>query len=300
MKPTLADALLMPSAATVRAAMGKTIAVIPDVHLRPFETRSAFDRIHAAGKWIAHHRPDYVVIIGDLEHFGSLQTYDGGTARDLDGEAVNRDIEAFKAGLKALTETIRAANRRHKKAKRHHLIHEPIWIFCSGNHEEFWLRWKATKLRGHDFIQKLVEAAGMHWIPFLETAWIENVGFSHYQKSGTKKQAASIQTMLRGHRSFVVGHEHVWDMRRERVYGGGHITVIKAGCFKAPDDIDHDAGEWSGLTLLTDVRDGSFGVQQHSYDQVLEAFGEGDYAQELRARRAQYVADMSAAGKAFS
>jgi hypothetical protein len=52
--------------------------------------------------------------------------------------------------------------------------------------------------------------------------------------------------------------------------------------------------------MLTDLRDGRFSLQQIPYDTVMERYGEGDYAQALRSRRADGYRDEADAEAAYS
>lgn len=281
-------------------SFGRSILVIPDAHARPGERPASFDRFMAIGNAVRDLRPDYVVCLGDLGDFNSLRR-PAGEARHFDGDAALRDVAAFRAAMKAITSPTRSANKRHRQNRHPERGHEPVWIFCEGNHEERWRRWGETKLLGHDHIERIVVEDGWNWVPFLEVAWISNVGFTHYVMTGAKRQPAGLPTMLKKHRSMVCGHEHIWDMRRETIYDAGFLTALKAGCCKDEEHTDTNAGEWSGLTLLSDVQpSGSFAVQQIPYLHLLEKWGELDRAKELRVLRGKLRDDLFTARSAWS
>lgn len=278
---------------------GTSILVIPDAHARPDELPEDFDRFRAAGKLILDLKPEIVVCLGDLGDFDSLNQHkpkEEGSS--YDGKALKRDVGAFKEALKALMSPTRNANKRHQNSRRKDRQWEPHKVFLEGNHEEFWRRYKETEFDGHDYLEKFVESEGWSWHRFLDPVDIRGVLFSHYFTTGVSRKPAGVgQILNKTHRSCVWGHTHSFGYNQAPVLGGGTIAALCAGSYKPP----HRTGEheWSGLTLLTNVDRGSFSIQQFPYDAVLERYGEGDYAQQLRVARANAYQDHEDADNAF-
>ena len=277
---------------------GKTCLVIPDSHALSHEHPDEFDRFSAAGNAIRDLRPDFVVCLGDIADFPSLNPHRAKAAAAFDGDALKRDVSAFREALATLMGPTKAANARHKRARHAERIHDPEWIFCEGNHEERFRRFPETKFMGHDYLAEIARGLGWEWAPFLEPVEIESTLFAHYFPAGVSGKPAQVSNILtKTHRSCVWGHTHSFGFDQRPVLGGGTISALCAGCYKPP----HRTGphEWSGLTLLTDMRDGQFSIQQIPYDHVMERWGEGGYAQELRTARAQEHRLRRTAGEAF-
>lgn len=261
---------------------GKSILIIPDAHARPNEDFDGLDRFRAAGKLILDLKPDHVVCLGDIGDFDSLNPHKRKAADAFDGKKVRLDLDAYQSALKDIRSPVKRANERHRKARRKDRIWEPTWNLLEGNHEERWRRWPETELLGHDELALLAEEEGWAWTRFLDPLDIEGVLFAHYFTTGVSRKPAGVRQILnKTHRSTVWGHTHSWSMDMQPVLGGGTLTALCAGCYKPP----HRTGEheWSGLTMLTDVRAGSFAVQQIPYSHVLGRYGEGGYAEQIRA-----------------
>lgn len=247
---------------------GKSILVFSDVHVKPGEKEHHYDRIPALGNLILDLRPDYVICGGDLADFDSLSSYKKKAADAFSGAEAKSDVMAFRGALKALKSPTDIYNQNQRTGRKY----QPKWIFLEGNHEERWRRFPETELLGHDHLQRIAQEIGWEWMPFLHIAEIEGILFSHYFESGVGRRPAGINTILKNtHRSCVFGHSHLWDHRVETVTGGGTLHALCTGCYKPP----HRCGphEWSGVTLLTDVQNGSFCINQIPYDAIQRGYG---------------------------
>ncbi|MFX0543179.1 hypothetical protein ACEWPM_015805 [Roseovarius sp. S4756] len=54
------------------------------------------------------------------------------------------------------------------------------------------------------------------------------------------------------------------------------------------------------MLILSDMKDGDFQVHRFSYDWIMETYGRGDYAKQLRTARANAAQDKQIADYAFS
>lgn len=265
---------------------GKRILVIPDSHARSTEGFPEIDRFDAAGKFIVEEKPDFVISLGDLADFDPLSPYKMKAADVFDGKAVRKEALFRTEILKRISGPTHKANERHRKAGHKERCQKTVFIDLEGNHEERFRRYPETELLGHDFLEKESEKAAWNWIPFLKHIEIRGVLFSHYFQTGVSKKPAAINTILnKTHRSCVFGHTHSFGFDQKPVLGGGTISALCAGSFKPPRRTGEH--EWSGLVMLEDVKDGAFSIRQIPYDHVLEKYGAGDYAQQLRNERAQ-------------
>ncbi len=277
---------------------GLSVLVIPDAHARPGEQPRDWDRFTAAGKLALDLKPDIVLCLGDLGDFDSLNSYKPRAAQAFDGKALKHDGEAFREALRSIRRPVVTENARHRSARHREREYDPAWIFLEGNHEERWRRIPETELLGHDYLAAVAEEEGWTWHRFLDHVEIGGVLFSHYFESGVGRRPATIKTVLNEtHRSVVYGHRHSFGFDQRPVLGRRPLSALCAGCFKPP----HRTGEheWSGLTFLTDVRDGGYNIQQFQYDAVLERYGEGDYAAELRTARAAVAKDRKTVDLAY-
>lgn len=77
----------------------------------------------------------------------------------------------------------------------------------------------------------------------------------------------------------------------------GPIQAVNIGTFQPPSRLKPK--EWNGAVILSDMQDDQFQVHQFSYDWIMETYGEGGYAQELRTRRAKAAQDREDAQVAF-
>jgi len=287
----------------IQITAGKTALIIPDLHVRNSETYRTLDRIRAIAKMIQDLKPDFVIVMGDVGEFANVTTW----IERFDGARAWRDALDFKEALRTLQSAVKAANAKHKRSRHHGRMYEPMWVLLEGNHEERWRRRPETKggegqkgKWGHDLLQVFAEELGFNWVPLGTYFWLEKIGFAHYQKTGTKKQPAALSSMKNRHRSFFCVHEHTYGLLMDWCADGDRIIVGKLGCMKPPEDTDLTAGEWSGVTMLTDMRDGQCMPHSYTYDQVLEKYGEGDYAAELRVARANAAQEIEDANYAFT
>ncbi len=287
----------------IQIAPGKTALVIPDLHVKNGETGRTLDRLTAVAKMILDLKPDYVIVMGDVGEFANVADW----IKQFDGAKAWQDAMAFRQALKMLQSAVRAANQRHARAGHKERVYEPTWILLEGNHEERWRRRAETRggegqrgKWGHDLLQVFAEELDFVWVPLGRYFWLDKIGFAHYQKSGMKRQAAALSTMKNRHRSFFCVHEHIYGMMMDWCPDGDRLVVGKLGCMKPPEDTDVTVGEWSGITFLADIRDGQCMPHSWTYDQVLETYGEADYAQELRTARAAAARDRQTVNLAFT
>lgn len=103
--------------------------VIPDCQVQP---NTPTKHLKACGNYIAEHRPEVIVQIGDFADMKSLCSYDRGT-KGFDSRLYKDDIEASKDAMATLMEPIYKLQARQKKA--HKPIYRPKKVLTLGNHE---------------------------------------------------------------------------------------------------------------------------------------------------------------------
>lgn len=282
-----------------QVSFGRSVLLIPDAHARPSEQPRDWDRFTAAGRLALDLKPDIVLCLGDLGDFDSLNGYKRKAADAFDGKSLRRDGEAFREALRSIRRPVVSENERHRRGRHREREYNPAWVFMEGNHEERWRRIPETELLGHDYLAEVAEEEGWIWHPFLKPVEIGGVLFAHYFESGVGRRPAMVNTVLnKTHRSVVFGHNHGFGYDQRPVLSRRPLSALCAGCYKPPQRTGEH--EWAGLTLLTDVREGGFSIQQFPYEHVLERYGEDDYAQELRAARAAAARDRETVDLAFT
>jgi hypothetical protein len=276
---------------------GLSIFAVADPHAFTNERDDTMDRFTAIGKLALDRRPDVLVLLGDLGDFFHCRK----DVEVVDGKLAWADCMAFKQALAMIMRPIELANEKHRKAGHKERCYTPRLIFCEGNHDARARYRKEMKGPAWEKVlpQYVAESLGFEWVPLNETIWLEpepsgigKIGFSHWQKSGAKKQAAAITAMQRKHKSYICGHEPILDLRFDYAGDGERLVFGKIGSCVPPDRVDPEAGEWSGAVWLSWAGGaGGWLPQPIGYDQMLETYGEAGYAQQLRTRRAQAAQD---------
>ncbi len=293
---------------TASTISGLRVLVVPDIHVKPGEGHSDFDRLHALGKYILDEKPDVVIQMGDLGDFDSLAGWKGsravggaGGGKSLENKRLAGDMGAWKAAQQAIKGPVDAANKRHLRSRRKDRIYSPRWIQLLGNHEERLDRVaeyipQLEGLIGTHQLHEISRENGWECYDFLKVVEIGGADFSHYFETGVSRKPAGIKQILnKRHRSSIFVHTHAFGFDLQPVPGHGAISAVNGGHFKA-----HSGPfEWAGVVMLTDLANGCFNIQQVPQDAILEAHGVGDRAQELRVKRAQFYRDHDDVSSAF-
>jgi hypothetical protein len=246
--------------------------VIPDchAHYQHNNTRASW-----IGQLIADVKPDVVVNIGDTWDMPSLSGYDKG--KSAVGRTYRADVDAGLEFNERLWLPVKNAKKRLPKR-----------VFCVGNHEERIGRAinQQPTLEGtisYDdleldrYYDEVVHYAGS--TP--GCIEIDGISYAHYLVSGIGGRAVSgihcgYSLLSKHHSSCVVGHNHLWNHHQETTRDGTRIVGLAAGCYM---DYDLDwAGEmnrlyWNGITILNNVEDGQYDVQQVSIDALRKEYG---------------------------
>jgi len=243
-------------------AHGLTIAVIPDAQVKP---GVPIDHLRAAGNYIAAHRPDVIVCIGDFADMASLSSYDVGT-RGFEGRRYTKDIDAAKCGMDELMGPLtRSAHPT------------PKLIMTLGNHEDRITRATNTdaKLDGLMQVSDLsYEQWGWAVYPFLQPVVINGVAFCHYFPGGVMGRPITSpkQILNKLHMSAFAGHQQGRDIAFARRADGRELTAIISGSF-----YQHEEGylspftnqHWRGMYYLHEVRDGGYDAMELSLGYLL-------------------------------
>lgn len=258
---------------------GKTHLVIGDPHATPSHHNERFTIL---GKFIIDRKPDVVINIGDMADMASLCSYDRGK-KSFEGRRYKKDIEATIDAQEKMFAPINAYNAQKRKNKEKQ--YKPKYHLTLGNHENRIKRAveDQAELEGVISTDDLkFKEFGWKVHPFLETAQIDGVCYSHYFTSGVmgrpiggEHPAASLLAKL--HTSAIQGHSHLRDYSEKMRGDGKKIQAIVAGCYLDVDQYEDYAGPanqmWSkGLVMLHDVHEGQFEPEFISMKQLRENY----------------------------
>lgn len=224
------------------------IAVIPDTQCKPGIT---FDHLRHVGQYIAEHRPDVVVHLGDHADMPSLSSYEKRGSKSFEGRRYIKDIDAAKRGMDALLGPI-------VKAKGY----SPRMVLTLGNHENRINRAVNDQAELDGLIQVAdlgYEGYGWEVHPFLKPVAISNVVFAHYLISGPMCRPISTASAIlsKRHQSAVVGHQQGLQIATSAKADGALLTgVICGSCYLHSEDFLGPQGNshYRGMLFLNDVR----------------------------------------------
>lgn len=248
----------------------KRIAVIPDTQIR---VGVPTDHLIAAGKYIAEHQFDIIVVLGDW--FDNVATSRHHTRKTREGVRILDDLQSGIRAMDVFTSQWRGIPG-----------YNPRMVFCVGNHEERLAKYvhenpELEGILGPELFN--LDVYGFEVYPFLQPVIIEDIAFCHYfpqnpsgaimqQKRGAPSARAQVQ---RVGMSCVAGHKQGLDYHVQQSLSGRRHGLI-AGSFymhhetyKTPMGNDH----WRGMVVLNRVRNGDFDVCPVSIDYLMENYG---------------------------
>lgn len=103
--------------------------ILPDVQAKPNQD---FTFLTCAGKFVAEHKPDVIICIGDFADMPSLSSYDKGK-KSFEGRRYTDDIKAAHNAMKAFMQPIWDEQNSQRKNKKK--IYKPRMVLTLGNHE---------------------------------------------------------------------------------------------------------------------------------------------------------------------
>lgn len=250
--------------------------LIPDTQVRPDVPT---EHINWAAQAILDYKPDVIVMIGDWWDMPSLSKHESPGSSFMEGKRIIADIEAGNEAFDRLVtpmlmESMRIRNNKKKRW-------EPECHFLTGNHEDRISRAvrEQPKFSGFLSLDSLHVPCPFQRHPFLEIVEIDGVSYSHYFSNvhSGKAIGGSIDNRLnRIGKSFVQGHQQglLYGVRQFPGKLARHGLV--AGSFYLHDEHYRDAqsnGEWRGIVVLNEVREGNYDVMPLSMDYLRRKFG---------------------------
>jgi hypothetical protein len=226
--------------------------------------------------------PCTVVNIGDWFDLPSLNSFDRPGSKSFEGRRYRDDIDVGLDAQRLMFDEIDNFNRpRRGKAKL-----DIDWHYCLGNHENRITRCISSdpaKLEGVMSLDDITNHGEFKWKihPFLEPAFIDGIGFSHYWTSGVmgravggENPAASI--LRKQMTSCIQGHTHTLDFAERTRSDGKKLSSAVVGCYFTHWE------EWAGpanllwtpgVAVLHGVVDGEFDFEWWSYKRIVSEFG---------------------------
>lgn len=225
------------------------VMVIPDVHLCP--THPNLDRMEWLGRWARDLAPDWIVQLGDLGTFDSVNRHAApGTLAAEKNPRILADFDILARGLDVFEKASGGV-----KARR---------IVTKGNHEYRLDRFEDLNPAAQGmFAGRFDEICNAHgWAvkPYRAYHFIEGVGFIHHPVNTMGKpiggKTGPQRTANDSTFSIVHGHTHSRQSVVAAKFNHESVRVISAGCALPQGHIEEYAqhnqtGWWWGAACLT-------------------------------------------------
>lgn len=237
--------------------------IIPDTQVKPGVNT---DHLTHIGKYIADHRPDVIIHIGDHFDMPSLSSYDKGK-RSFEGR---RYVEDIKAGIEGMEKLLAPINKVKDDTRRSHhgKVYKPEMHFCLGNHEQRIER--ATQedselegLMSYDDLK--LKSFGWKVHPFLKIVTVDDINYVHYVQSPASSRALGTAKAIANamHKSTITGHQQTLDFYYvpSRIENEPPIqTLIAGACYTHKEDYRGEQGQehFRGIVRLSGVSKGDF------------------------------------------
>ncbi len=246
-----------------------THLVIPDSHAHPDQSNQRFNWI---GKLIHELKPDVVINIGD--HFDMASLSGHSSKFELETKRYQKDISA---GVDALNRL----NHYTKRAKKK----RPRMIFTVGNHEARIPRLVSEQPMlegkiGYGDLQ--LEDHGWEVYPFLESAIVDGIAYSHYFVSGVMGRPIGGDNVARSmlnkqHMSVTCGHSHLLDFATTMKADGKRIMGLVCGVYQdyhaTWNSNQAESLWWSGVVIKRNVHEGNYDPQFVSLKSLQREYG---------------------------
>jgi len=258
----------------------RTHLVIPDEH---YYHGDNYRRCKALGAFIAEHRPDVIIRLGDMWDMPSLCSYEKGK-KEMVFKNVKYDLEAGHKAEEYLFSPLLDLNGKLAKLKK--TLYKPLIIKLMGNHEQrvqrlldYEPKWEGSvSMKDFETRLPIVE----HIVPYMDYANIDGIYYSHHWASGVQgRPFASARAMLskRGV-SCTMGHSHSLDHAVLVKPSGDMIRGLIAGCFQDPEHkgfggLQVDNLYWNGIFMKHGVKNGSYDLEEISVKRLIQNYSQG-------------------------
>ena len=229
------------------------------------------------GRYLAHKKPDRIILIGDVADMPSLSSYDVGK-KSFEGRTYKADVESVHEGMRLLMQPIFEEQQKLVNGGRKRW--KPELILTLGNHEDRINRAinLDRKLDGLISIRDLgYSNFGWQVFPFLEVVVRDGIAYSHYFTSGIMGRPVGTASMQlnKKHMSCVAGHQQGRQIAYGRRADGKEMTSIIAGsCYLHDESYLGSQGNqhWRGMYMFHNVDDGSFDEMAVPLSYIIENY----------------------------
>ena len=240
------------------------ILVIPDSHCKP---GVPLEHMGWAASVASRYRVDGIIHLGDNWDLPSLNRHSEVGGTELEDKRLVDDINAGNVGLELLYGPIVAEMSRLNNRARHKPGWRPEFHFLLGNHED-----RADRVaRTNAVYAGLIHSGMMNYgpftvHPFLALFEMGGITFSHYFSNSHSGRAigGNVFNMLsKIGRSFVQGHRQGFMYGTQEYPGNIRKHGLIAGSFYQHEEGyrgPQHCGEWRGIVVLNDVRDGNYDI----------------------------------------
>lgn len=249
--------------------------IIPDTQVKPGDS---IDHIKWAAAAIVEYMPDVVVHLGDHWDMPSLSKHELPGSLVKEGQRVAED---FLAGNLAMAElSAPMIGEMVRRELKHRKRWKPECHLLRGNHEDRITRTVAAdpKLQGYLTMDSCISPPIWQVHDFLEMVEIDGVTYSHYFSNIHSGRAVggSIDNRLNKiGTSFVQGHQQGLLYGCRQYPGSVRRHGLVAGSFYLHDEHYRDVqsnGEWRGIVVLNEVKDGDYDIMPLSMDYLRRKF----------------------------
>lgn len=247
--------------------------VLPDAHCYPEDN---FRRFEWVSELIIERQPEVIVNIGDWWDMPSLCSYDAGKKSFMD-KNVKQDIDSGHKAEKIMFSKIAKYNNTRSAMKKKQ--YNPIYLKLMGNHEDRVSRMLSYEPKWEGIVSmdsfKTKLDINETICPFLGTAIVDDIAYSHYFVSGVMgRPVSSARALLaKKHMSCTMGHTHVLDSASGQKADGTTARALVCGSFH---DKDHegfggpqvDSAYWNGIIYKHGVLNGNYDQEELSVERL--------------------------------
>lgn len=254
-------------AAACPGKFGRTHLVIPDVQAKP---GVPLEHLTWAGQYVAEHRPDVIIIIGDFADMPSLSSYDKGK-RAAENRRYRDDIKATKTAMALFMAPF--CNIED---------YNPYKVLTLGNHEHRITRFSNDTPEMHETVSINdlgYEEWGWEVHPFLDVVMIDSIAYSHYfytPNTGRAYGGTAHAKLKNVGMSFTMGHQQGIDIAmRELADGTRQVGLVAGSFYQHPEEYrgPQANGHWHGIVMKHEVKDGAYDPSFISLDYLRHKYG---------------------------
>lgn len=246
---------------------------IPDTQVKP---SAPIDHFTWIGRAIIRYQPDVIIHGGDHWDMESLSAYDRNSPRKMEKRRLKDDISRGNQAMTELWAPLKAYNRRRDSKHQYN----PRRVFLFGNHEDRLSRRIDEMPQELDGLISfdLLNLGMWETHEFRKVVKIDGIHYSHFfynPNSGRPYGGMAITKLKNIGLSFTMGHQQGMDYAmRHLVDGRMQYGLVAGSCYLHDEEYrgPQANGEWRGIVVKNDVRDGSYDIMPLSLKYLKQQF----------------------------